>query len=118
MRWESSLLSRSVLLACVAGAWGCSKEAAAERRPDGAALFASTCARCHGPEGKGGPPLGPGQPGPRDLTDTAFHAVRTDKELYAVIRDGKGGVMPAFGAVYSHEQLEALVLHLRRLGGK
>lgn len=99
------------------GASGCSK-ASADSLPDAAPLFAATCARCHGPDGKGGPAVAPGQPGPRNLTDPAFQAARTDAELRAVISSGKGGVMPAFGAVYSAEQIDALVAHVRRLGGK
>lgn len=114
MRWESALFAAVVPLM---GAAGCSK-ASADSLPDAAPLFAATCARCHGPDGKGGPAVAPGQPGPRNLTDPAFQAARTDAELKAVIRSGKGGVMPAFGAVYSEEQIDALVAHVRRLGGK
>lgn len=117
MRWKSAFFSGVVLCASAASGAGCSK-ASADSLPDAAPLFASTCARCHGPDGKGGPPTGPGQPAPRNLTDPAFQAARSDAELRAVITGGKGGVMPAFGAVYSAEQIDALVAHVRRLGGK
>lgn len=95
----------------------CSK-AAADEPIAGAPLFASTCARCHGVEGTGGPPLGDGQPAPRNLTDPAFHAARTDAQLAETIKAGKGGFMPPFREVYSDAQVEALVAHVRSLKRK
>jgi len=112
------LCTRLALVTFVVSACtGCSK-AQAEEPPDGALLFASTCSRCHGAKGTGGPPLGDGQPAPRNLTDPAFQASKTDAELEATIKNGKDGFMPSFEAVYSDAQVKALVRHVRTLKGK
>ena len=108
---------RLVLIMLVASASTACSKAQADEPPDGAALFASTCSRCHGAKGTGGPPLGDGQPAPRNLTDSAFQASKTDAELEATIKNGKNGFMPSFKAVYSDEQVRALVRHVRTLKG-
>jgi cytochrome c oxidase cbb3-type subunit 3 len=107
----------AVVTFALAAGVGCSK-AQAEEPPDGALLFASTCSRCHGAKGTGGPPLGDGQPAPRNLTDPAFQASKTDEELVATVKNGKNGVMPSFKDVYSDAQIRALVRHVRTLKGK
>jgi mono/diheme cytochrome c family protein len=97
---------------------GCAKEKNEAPTVDGAALFSSTCARCHGPDGRGGPSPAPGVPAPRDLRDPALHAERSDEDFASVLRTGKGTAMPAFGSVYDDGQIRALVAHLRSLKGK
>lgn len=118
MRWVKAAWLACAALASISILPSCSKASAADGAPEGPALFAQTCARCHGLSGKGGPALGPGQPGPRNFTDPVFQAARTDEQLEAVIRGGKGGVMPAFGAVYSDAQITSLVAHVRTFNGK
>ena len=76
-------------------------------------LFASTCARCHGPEGTGGLPLFDGGPSPRDFHDRAFHASHTDEQIKLTIVNGKGVGMPPFGTTFTDAQLDALVAHVR-----
>jgi mono/diheme cytochrome c family protein len=90
---------------------GCSKKA-----PDpaqGANLFMSTCARCHGPEGNGGLPLFDGGPSPRNFHDHAFHASHSDEQIRLTIVNGKGAGMPPFGTTFTDVQLDALVAHVR-----
>lgn len=78
----------------------------------GDALFAASCARCHGQDGRGGTPSAQG-PTPRNFRDHAFHAARSDADLKRTIREGKGTGMPAFGAGFDEAQLAALLAHLR-----
>ncbi len=82
--------------------------------PEGAALFASYCARCHGLEGTGGVASDAG-PAPRNFRDVAFHKSRTDADLRATIEGGRGVVMPPFRGLLQPAQLDALVQHLRSL---
>jgi mono/diheme cytochrome c family protein len=82
------------------------------REQPGAQIFTSICARCHGSDGKGGVPALEGTPAPRNFCDAAFQKSRTDEQLIQVIRQGKGA-MPAFGNLYSEEDLKGLVLKIR-----
>lgn len=81
----------------------------------GDALFARTCASCHGREGRGGIAQSDGGGGPRNFTDRAFQQSRTDAELRQAIVNGKGA-MPAFGDFFSEDELRALILRVRRFG--
>lgn len=49
----------------------------------GKAIFASTCAACHGPEGKGVPGLG------KDMTTSEFIAGLSDQELLDFVKHGR-----------------------------
>jgi mono/diheme cytochrome c family protein len=51
---------------------------------------------------------------PRDLTDAAFQASKTDDELLFSVRNGKGN-MPAFGVTLTDEQLRDVLLYVRSL---
>ena len=82
--------------------------------PRGEALFAGTCARCHGADGAGGLPVASGQT-PRNFRDHAFHVSRSDADLKRTIREGKPPGMPPFGTTFDEAQLAALVTHLRSL---
>ena len=59
----------------------------------GTALYESYCWTCHGKTGKGDGPIAVTyKPRPRDLTDRAYLATRTDRDLYNVISRGGGAV--------------------------
>jgi cytochrome c oxidase cbb3-type subunit 3 len=94
----------------VAFGTGCEKKADAAQ---GQNLFATTCARCHGPDGTGGDPLAEGGPPARNFHDRAFQAARTDEQIKLTIMNGKGTGMPAFGTAFDGAQLNALVAHVR-----
>jgi cytochrome c oxidase cbb3-type subunit 3 len=97
-------------------AGGCKKSRASETAAaEGAVLFASLCARCHGAEGTGGLPVYDGGPSPRNFRDHAFQAARTDSDLRATIREGKSTGMPPFAAVLNDSQVDAVIAHLRSL---
>jgi mono/diheme cytochrome c family protein len=96
----------------------CSSTASPQGTDDvaiGEDTFRNVCAKCHGAEGRGGVPLTPDGPKPRDLTDAAWQATRSDADLAAVIRDGKPP-MPAFASLLSPQQIQALIGKIRRLG--
>jgi mono/diheme cytochrome c family protein len=82
-----------------------------ERAAD--ALYAVSCASCHGRDGRGqGEARPPGAQLP-DFTSKAFQQQRTDSELKQVIRDGRG-MMPAFGKQMNEQGQAALVARIRR----
>lgn len=57
--------------------------ASAGNAENGKALFATTCAACHGPEGKGVQGLG------KDMTTSAFIAEKSDEEMLAFVKTGR-----------------------------
>ncbi len=93
---------------------GCAKPAE-PTGDEGARLFGAACARCHGAEGRGGPPQG-SMPAPRNFHDPAFQSSHTDAELKETIRHGKGAYMPGFAAVMSDPDLDHLVAEIRSFG--
>lgn len=105
------VLALATLAAAVLG--GCKRSDAAEE-PRGDALFASTCARCHGADGAGGATIASGQT-PRNFRDHAFQTSRTDAELRQVIARGKPPGMPAFAGTFDDAQIGALVGYVRKL---
>jgi cytochrome c5 len=78
----------------------------------GAQLFASTCASCHGPAGKGNSEIGS-----RDLTNAGFQRGISDERIGHVIREGEGK-MPAFGATLSSGQIDSLTAYVRSLNAE
>lgn len=84
----------------------------------GRAIFIQRCALCHGPEGRGDGPGSKGlKPAPRNYHDREYMNSKTDDELLATIRNGKGA-MPAWGKVMSEEQMRAALAYVRQLGKK
>jgi mono/diheme cytochrome c family protein len=73
---------------------------------DGAAVFASNCARCHGADGRGGI-------GPR-LAGTVTRVIPDERVEVQVVTLGSGG-MPAFGGHLSAEEIQAVVDYTRSL---
>jgi cbb3-type cytochrome c oxidase subunit III len=86
----------------------------------GATLYDSYCWTCHGKTGKGDGPIAVAyKPQPRDLTDRASLAQRTDRDLYNVISQGGGAVersptMPGWGEVLSPQEIWDLVAYVRQ----
>ena len=67
-------------------------------------LFATTCGWCHL---NGGRVAGKG---PQLMGTT-----KTDSEIVSRIRNGKPGQMPAFGSMFSDDQMKAIVAYIRGL---
>ena len=79
---------------------------------DGAALYKSKCAMCHGPDGAGQTTMGKNMK-LRDLRSADVQK-QTDAELAKWIADGKGK-MPAYKSKMSAEEINALVAFIRTL---
>jgi mono/diheme cytochrome c family protein len=96
---------------------GCKDGSPASTDPvvQGDELFRVACVRCHGAEGKGGPVGMLGEPAARDFTDPVFQARVSDDDIGRAIRNGRKG-MPAFAAVFTPEQVNALTARVRRFG--
>src|SRR6185369_3580802 len=77
---------------------------------DGAALYGSKCANCHGRNGAGTPAWkSKGQP---DLSAAEWQKSHSDAQIAERIRQGKGK-MPPFGNKLSDEDVAALVKQVR-----
>ena len=88
---------------------------------NGAALYRTWCAGCHGLTGRGDGPNAKALPvPPARHADAATMSQRPDDTLYDTI-DGGGAIMnrsarmPAFGGSLSPTQIRALVAHIRSL---
>lgn len=89
---------------------------------DGAATFASTCATCHGPAGKGdGPAAAALNPKPASFADPAFWS-RTDDQIKKAIKEGGAAVgkspsMPPNPGM-TDAQVTELIAYMKTLKGK
>ena len=85
----------------------------------GEEIFQSTCASCHGIDGKGAPAASTGiKLKVLDLTDCLPTNREADEDWMAVISDGGPArafnrMMPAFGEVLTLEEREAVIRHAR-----
>lgn len=82
---------------------------------DGASLFKSKCASCHGADGSGNTPIGKSMK-LRDL-GSADVQKETDAELTAITANGKGA-MPAYKDKLTADQIKQLVAFMRTLAKK
>jgi cytochrome c oxidase cbb3-type subunit 3 len=77
----------------------------------GKRIFLSSCASCHGLDGRGG------QHAPNIATNRGTQR-RTDAELFRVIHDGSPSTdMPSFGSSLDSSEISAVVAYLRSLQG-
>ena len=75
-----------------------------------------TCVNCHGWDGTGnGPASLMFQPPPRDFTDCRFHHVRSDGELFWIIKNGSPdtGMAPMIPIPISEEEAWKIIAYLR-----
>ncbi|HYL63172.1 MAG TPA: cytochrome c [Candidatus Methylomirabilis sp.] len=82
---------------------------------DGATLFKSKCAACHGPDGKGETAMGKALK-IRNLGSPEVQS-QSDAQLTEIVTKGKNK-MPAFDGKLSKEQITALVAYVRDFGKK
>jgi mono/diheme cytochrome c family protein len=83
---------------------------------DGASLYDSKCALCHGKDGAGLPNWRSlGQP---DFTDGAWQKSHTDEQIAGSIKNGKGKFMPGFKSKLSDEETGAVVQRVRAFSKK
>jgi len=77
-----------------------------------------TCFTCHGVTGKGDGPAGLElRPKPRDFTNPKFHELRTDGELFWVIRHGTSGtrMFSYTPSVITEEEAWKVIHYIRTL---
>ena len=86
------------------------REARAAAR--GQQIFTSTCAPCHGPQGKGNQAIGA-----PDLTDQLWLYAGDKDTVAATVRNGRGGVMPAWAHRLDPETIKELAIYVHSLGG-
>lgn len=104
MTWNSRKLLISFVCAIHSLAF-----AHGQNAPDGQQIFSSTCAACHGLDGRGG------EHAP-DIATNAGVQHKTDGELTSIIRKGiPSGGMPAFGSLLDEGQTRAVLVYLRTL---
>lgn len=82
----------------------------------GRALFASSCQKCHGPDGKGDGPDGDREHLPADLTLAARAAANPDGIVFYKIWNGRSNPkMPAFKSQMTRDQVWTIVEYVRTL---
>ena len=81
----------------------------------GEKLYASKCAACHGPDGKGQTAMGKSNK-LRDLASSDVQKL-SDEDLSAIIAGGKNK-MPAYGKSLKPDQIKELVAYVRAFGEK
>lgn len=86
----------------------------------GKALYTMACVACHGPEGRGDGPLTKKttiSPAPRDFTNPDFQRLRTDGELFWVLKHGSHGTeMMRMDFFFTDQELWTLIRYLRTFG--
>lgn len=102
----------SVLLA-VSFTAGCRREQKSQLER-GRGIFLRTCAGCHGSDGRGATTRTGFATPPKDLSDPELHARLGRDGIKHTIEVGNGD-MPAFGALMSAEDIEALVVYVESL---
>lgn len=76
------------------------------------------CGTCHGAGGKGDGDVGKAlEPSPRNLTDPKFHQLRSDGEIFWVIKNGVGGT-GMIPAVITEQEIWQVILYERTFKGK
>jgi mono/diheme cytochrome c family protein len=98
-------------------------QTAADSQRDGAGLYRTACAACHGPDGRGAPRATVGfDLALPDFTDCSFATPEADADWLAVVHDGGPArafdrLMPAFGSALTETEIVRVVDHLRSFCG-
>ena len=91
-----------------------------ETRKQGKDLFEMACVACHGPEGKGDGPVAKKskmEPRPRNFTNPEFQRLRSDGELFWVLKHGSHNTeMMEMDLFFTDEELWKLIVFIRTLG--
>jgi mono/diheme cytochrome c family protein len=88
---------------------------------EGAKLYATYCASCHGPKGNGDGPLAATlNPKPAKHSDAAYMSTLSDEHIFRVIKEGgaavgKSPLMAPWGSMLSDAQIHDLVAYVRTL---
>lgn len=93
----------------------------AESGPDGRALYLSSCANCHGPDGTGAQAAIVGLPiQPPDFTESSFASREPAADWAGVVTHGGpirafDQMMPAFGDALTREEIDAILAYVQTL---
>ncbi|MDX8413144.1 MAG: cytochrome c [Mariprofundales bacterium] len=111
-------MNRYLLILTVAVALVVPSVAGAATAPENYRVY---CMQCHGISGTGtGVNSRDMAVKPRNHTDGKYMEARSDQDLFNVIKGGgpalnKSALMPAWGDVFSDDEIKGLVKHLRKL---
>jgi len=101
--------------------WALVNSPSASAAEEGAALYKTYCAQCHGIHGNGkGINVRDMSVQPRDHTAAKEMSARSDADLFKAIKEGgqsisKSVLMPPWAPALSDEQIHTLVAYLREL---
>lgn len=112
-------MSRTLLMAAV---WlGLMMFSGSAQAAEAKQLFEFYCAQCHGFDGKGKGVNATKDmsTSPRDFTDKATMAKRTDDDIRTVIKGGgpaisKSSLMPPWSKTLSNDDVEKLLVYIRK----
>ncbi len=94
-----------------------SKEGATGSPEVGAAIYAKSCAACHGSTGKGDGVMTNVLPmTPLDHTNSKKMNTLSNKELRRSVAEGAGDFMPGWSGILSDEEIDSTVGYIRLLG--
>lgn len=85
----------------------------AVRAAQGKEIFATNCAMCHGPDGKGNPALGA-----PNLTDNVWLYGGGETTIIQTIAKGRNGVMPAWGQFLGENKVHVLAAYVYAMSGQ
>ena len=117
---RGAALAVTLVGVCLAGRPGLTMQlanfnkAAPRVRRDAAAIYAKSCATCHGKDGRAKTFKAKFNRA-RNLTDSGWQAEVSDERIYNSISNGRGKKMPAFGKKLSEAEINELVAYVRRL---
>lgn len=109
-------MARAALLVALALLAGC-RDRIAGGRADGAAIFSEVCARCHGPAGEPDA-ANVARLGVKPLTSEHVQRQLADEDIRRqILRGSENKQMPSFAGALSDAQVDAVIAHVRALGG-
>jgi mono/diheme cytochrome c family protein len=107
-----------------AAAFDLSRPSPAQAAEDGAALYSSYCASCHGAAGRGdGAAAVALDPKPANFSDPKFWETRNEADVKKVIKEGgasvgKSPLMIAWGSALDDAKIDAVVAQLKTFKAK
>jgi mono/diheme cytochrome c family protein len=114
------IIAMLLLVPCVVFSTALVRAAEKGDAAKGKETFQTTCAACHGPEGKGdGVAAAALDPKPRNLSDAAFMSTQSDDRIYKVISEGGASVglspmMAAWGGTLSEQDIWNVMAYIRQ----
>ena len=110
----SYILAGILFIALATSAWSQSNPVV------GKVIYERLCVTCHGSTGRGGRMAGMLPVPPRNLADTAYMEVRSEDQLFTVVKDGSAALglsdaMPGFGNQLNDQEIRDTVAYVQTL---